>query len=209
MTQRCTQVVRHRIGKRLEFSVGRYQLPGAQRELLVELTNFGVALLTLFELSLGGVACVAEISLDATSNKVKEGNDDRREHKYQKVRDLSRGNLEAVERFREKVGEHRRSQQNGHHSRPGPRVPGHKTDDEDEKRQFYIAELILLERERDGRRDHHRNDRKSVTQDQRPGSLEFAIPMRHVRLPRQTVEGRDRRSHQEGHRYGTSALCAT
>jgi hypothetical protein len=32
--------------------------------------------------------------------------------------------------------------------------------------------------------------RNSVTQDRRPDSLEFAIPIRHVRLPRQMVKGR-------------------
>src|SRR5215469_15277256 len=152
MAQRPPQVMRNGIGKRLEFSVGRYQLPGAQRELLVEVANFGVALLTLFELNLKAIACVAEVVLDATSNGAEGGNDDRREHKKQKVREVSRGNVEAVDRFCEKIAEYRRGQQNGHHGRPGPRVPGHKTDDEYKKRQFHITELVFLNRERDGSR---------------------------------------------------------
>src|SRR5215472_12872364 len=130
MTQRCTQVVRYRIGQRLEFFVGRYQLPSAQRELLIELADFGLAPLTLFEFILKPVARVAEIVLDATSNSAEGGNDNRRDHKNQKVREIPRGNVEAVDRFYEKIVEHRRGQQNGHRGRPGPRVPGNKTDDE-------------------------------------------------------------------------------
>src|SRR5262249_7853224 len=102
MTQRCTQVVRYRIGKRLELLVGCYQLRSAQCALLFEFADLGVALLTLFELILKPVACMAEIVLDATSNEAEGGNDDRREHEYQKVRELARGNLEAVDRFYEK-----------------------------------------------------------------------------------------------------------
>ena len=101
MTQRCAQIVRHRIGKRLELFVGCYQLRSARGQLLIELADFGVALLTLFELDLKLIACMAKIFLDPASNSTEGGNYDCREHKQQKVREVSRGNVEAVERFYE------------------------------------------------------------------------------------------------------------
>jgi hypothetical protein len=49
--------------------------------------------------------------------------------------------------------------------RPVSRVPSDKTDREDEEWQLSITELVLLDRERDGSRDRHRSDCKSVTQE--------------------------------------------
>jgi hypothetical protein len=121
--------VRYRIGKRLEFLVGCYQLT-------VELANFGLALPTVFELNLE-LACVAKIVLDAALNGDDGRHDHGREHKRQKVREVSRGNVEGVERLHEKIIEHRCGQQNGDHSGPSPRVPGYKTDVEDHEGQLW------------------------------------------------------------------------
>src|SRR5262249_49723183 len=192
MAQRRPQVMRHGIGKRLELLVGHYQLAGAQRELLVELADFSIALLALFELVLQLISCVEKIILNAASNSTEGGNDKRREHENQKVRDISDRNVEGVERFYEKIVEQCRGQQNGHHGRSGPGVPSDKTDDEDKKGQLYIAELVFLNHERDGGRDHHRNDCKSVAQDRRPDSLELAIPIRHARFLQQAPACRGR-----------------
>src|SRR6516162_11147562 len=147
MTQWCTQVVRYRIGKRLEFLVGGLELRSALGQLLVELADLGIALLTLFELDLKPIACVAEVVLDPTANSTEGGNYECREHKQQKVWEVSRGNIEAVDRFHEKIAEHRRGQQNAHQGRLIPRIPGDKTDDEDEEWQLYIAGVGFLIRE--------------------------------------------------------------
>src|ERR1700746_2326464 len=99
MTQWCTQVVRYRIGKRLEFLIGRYQLRSARLELLIQLSNFALALLTLFEFNFKSITCMAKIVLDPTANSTERGNDDRREHKNQKVGEIAGGNVERMARF--------------------------------------------------------------------------------------------------------------
>src|ERR1700745_2726421 len=125
---------------------------------------------------------MAKIVLDATANCAEGGNQDRREYENQEVRQLSKGNVERVERFYKQVVEGNRRQQDRQHSRPVPRVPGDNTDHEQKDRQLWIPELVCLQHKRDANRDGHQNDGKSVAQDRRMDLVKFVIPIYHVQL---------------------------
>src|SRR5271170_493068 len=96
MAKRRAKVVGDGIGKRLQFVVARFELPGPPGELLIEVANFVFSALALFHLSLKVVASVAKIALDAASNTYEPGSDHRPGREKKKVRQILSRNFEGV-----------------------------------------------------------------------------------------------------------------
>src|SRR3954466_1161369 len=86
MAKRRAKVVGDGIGKRFQFVVARFEIPGPLGELIVEFANFVFSALALFHLDLKVIASNAKIALDAAPNSYEPGNYRRQGGEHKKVR---------------------------------------------------------------------------------------------------------------------------
>src|SRR2546423_4441703 len=86
MAKRRAKVVGDRIGKRFQFVVAGFEVPGPLGELIVEFANFVFSALALFHLDLKMVASGTKFALDTAPNSYEPGNYRRQGRENKKVR---------------------------------------------------------------------------------------------------------------------------